>query len=152
MSIILGLNTNHSDSSACLVVNGKLIGAISEERLGKRLKSTSDFPHNAIYKLMDNFGFNLNDLTHIAISRNSKANLFARFKYSITNPSVLNSSVKEYFRRQRSINQDSLVKLVSISLNTDPSTFSGKVIYVEHHLAHIASSYYLSNFDKCSFQ
>ena len=41
MSIILGINKDHSDSSACLLINGKLVGAVAEERLGKRLKHDS---------------------------------------------------------------------------------------------------------------
>ena len=31
MSIILGLNCNHADSSACLIKNGELVAAISED-------------------------------------------------------------------------------------------------------------------------
>jgi carbamoyltransferase len=39
MSAILGLNAFHADSAdsaACLVVDGKLVGAVAEERLGTR--------------------------------------------------------------------------------------------------------------------
>ena len=43
MSIILGLNCYHADSSACLIVNGKLEFAIEEERLNRK-KHTSDLP------------------------------------------------------------------------------------------------------------
>ena len=35
MSVILGLNAFHADSSACLVVDGELVAAAEEERLGK---------------------------------------------------------------------------------------------------------------------
>ena len=45
--IILGLNFFSHDSSACLVVDGKLITAIEEERLN-RDKHTRAFPLNAI--------------------------------------------------------------------------------------------------------
>ena len=43
MSIILGINKDHSDSSACLLINGQLVGAIAEERL-KKNKHDSSFP------------------------------------------------------------------------------------------------------------
>ena len=43
MFIILGINKDHSDSSACLLIDGKLIGAVAEERLGKRLKHIHHF-------------------------------------------------------------------------------------------------------------
>ena len=52
MSIILGINKDHSDSSACLLIDGKLIGAVAEERLGKRLKHDSSFPKNSIKWLL----------------------------------------------------------------------------------------------------
>ena len=48
MSIILGINKDHSDSSACLLIDGKLIGAVAEERLGKRVKHDPSFPINSI--------------------------------------------------------------------------------------------------------
>ena len=35
MSIILGLNCNHADSSACLIKDGELIIAIEEERINR---------------------------------------------------------------------------------------------------------------------
>ena len=45
--IILGLNYYYHDSTACIVVDGKLIAAIEEERLS-RDKHTQAFPNNAI--------------------------------------------------------------------------------------------------------
>ena len=45
--IILGVNTYHADSSACLIINGKLVAAIEEERLN-RIKHYAGFPSKAI--------------------------------------------------------------------------------------------------------
>ena len=36
---ILGLNLNHADTSACIIVNGKIIAAIEEERFVTNLLS-----------------------------------------------------------------------------------------------------------------
>ena len=47
MSVILGLNFHHADSAACLLVDGRLVGAVAEERLGDRLKHSPAFPENA---------------------------------------------------------------------------------------------------------
>ena len=38
MNAILGFNAFHADSAACLVVEGQLVGAVAEERLGDRQK------------------------------------------------------------------------------------------------------------------
>ena len=37
MSVVLGLNFHHADAAACLLVDGRLVGAVAEERLGDRL-------------------------------------------------------------------------------------------------------------------
>ena len=60
MSIILGINKDHSDSSACLLIDGKLIGAVAEERLGKRIKHDSSFPKNSIKWLVNTSGLKFN--------------------------------------------------------------------------------------------
>ena len=36
MKIILGINANHADSSACILINGNLIAAIEEERINNK--------------------------------------------------------------------------------------------------------------------
>ena len=42
MKAILGINANHADSSACLILNGKIVAAIEEERLN-RIKHFSGY-------------------------------------------------------------------------------------------------------------
>ena len=44
---ILGLNTYHADTSACILIDGKLIAACEEERFS-RVKHFSGFPINSI--------------------------------------------------------------------------------------------------------
>ena len=43
MSIILGINCNHADSSACIIRNGELLFAIEEERIN-RIKHWAGLP------------------------------------------------------------------------------------------------------------
>ena len=86
MNVILGINAFHADSAACLVVDGILIGAIAEERLGARLKHTSEFPANAIRRLLESAHLRLSDITHVAIARDANANLINKVNYVIKNP------------------------------------------------------------------
>jgi carbamoyltransferase len=44
---ILGLNAYHADSAACLIVDGKLIAAVEEERF-RRIKHWAGLPTKAI--------------------------------------------------------------------------------------------------------
>ena len=62
MSIILGINCFHTDTSACLIKNGKLVFAIEEERLNRE-KHTSKFPILSItgIPLLLNTSFNENE-------------------------------------------------------------------------------------------
>ena len=47
MSVILGINCLHADSSACLIKDGKLLFAIEEERINRE-KHSSDLPVQSI--------------------------------------------------------------------------------------------------------
>ena len=80
MRVILGLNLNHADTSACLLVDGLLAGAVAEERLGKRIKHSSEFPINAIKYLLSDNGISLKDVDCVAIARNPRANM-QKLKY-----------------------------------------------------------------------
>ena len=49
MSVILGLNAFHGDSSACLMIDGEVKVAIEEERI-RRIKHWAGFPLLSIKK------------------------------------------------------------------------------------------------------
>ena len=48
--ITLGINSNHADSSACIIINNELVVAIEEERFN-RIKHWAGFPKNSIFLL-----------------------------------------------------------------------------------------------------
>lgn len=143
MKIILGINCFHADSSACLLIDGQLIGAIAEERLGPRIKHDSSFPINSINYLLSSNNLNLADVDIIALPRNTKSNLIAKFFYVLKNPLSSWGAVNEHFYRtfnsKKEIDQFGLFFKKKLKF---------KIYNIEHHLAHIASSYYLSPYDK----
>jgi carbamoyltransferase len=53
-TVVLGLNSAH-DAAACLLINGELVVAVSEERLS-RVKYHKGFPHRAIQYCLDAAG------------------------------------------------------------------------------------------------
>ena len=83
--IILGINSYHADSSACLLVNGKLVGAISEERLGKRVKHDSSFPINAIKFLLNSNKIGAEDIDYISIGQDKSKNILEKSIYGLKN-------------------------------------------------------------------
>jgi len=145
MIVILGLNLFHADSSACLVVDGNLVGAVAEERLGQRFKHSSAFPENAVRRLLQDAGLRLSDVTHVAVARDSTANYLAKALYVVRHPVEMASTFFYNLQRKRKV--QSISKLLAAACREDPETLSFDLVGVEHHLAHIASAYFLSPFE-----
>ena len=72
-SIILGINAYHADAAACIVRYGKL--AAEEERF-RRIKHWAGFPAQAVKYCLREAGIDLDDVTHVAVNRNNRANSF----------------------------------------------------------------------------
>jgi carbamoyltransferase len=148
MTAILGLNAFHPDSAACLVIDGKLVGAVAEERLGARNKHTMSFPENAIRWLLDDARLRLSDISHVAVARAPSANVMAKAGYALANPRVGLGAAARFFSRQKETSV-TLKNLPEIC-GEDPARCKYEIYNVEHHLAHIASAYYLSDFDSAA--
>ena len=146
MSIILGINKDHADSSACLLIDGKLIGAVAEERLGNRIKHDSSFPVNSIRWLITTAGIKYSDIDIIASPNNALLNLPYRLLHALNfNKLELLKIFKNKIFRKSSI-QKEILKL-ALENNENKNNLRYKIYKVEHHLAHIASAYYLSKFE-----
>jgi len=146
MTVILGYNAFHADSAACLVVDGKLTGAVAEERLGNRQKHSPAFPANAIRHLLADAGLRLRDVTHVATARDPSANKAAKMAYVARNPLQAAGAVVEHVSRNRRTR--SMVDQLAEVCNEDPAFVKFESVGVEHHLCHIASAYFLSPFEK----
>ncbi len=146
MTVILGFNAFHADSAACLVIDGKLQGAVAEERLGERHKHSPAFPANAIRRLLTDAGLSLSDVTHVAMARDPKANYAAKMAYVASRPVKAFGAVFEHFRRN--VQTKSTLEQLAEVCDEDPDKVKFTTVEVEHHLAHIASAYYLSPFDE----
>lgn len=145
MSVILGINMHHADSAACVLVDGKLRSAVAEERLGERMKHSPAFPINAILCVLREAGARLKDVTHLAVARNPQANYGAKMSYVLHRPVRSAGAVFEHLRRRRS--SGNIRQRLATACDEDPRDAHFRVVNVEHHLAHIASAYYLSSFE-----
>jgi carbamoyltransferase len=79
---ILGINAYHGDASAALFVDGQLVAAVEEERF-TRVKHDTSFPHRSIRFCLDEAGLRPEDLDHLALSRNPRANLGKRLAHAV---------------------------------------------------------------------
>lgn len=144
--LVLGLNMFHSDSSAALIQDGEVVFAAAEERIN-RVKHFGGFPAQAIQKCMDAAGAKLADIDHVAIGRDRDANLTQKVKYALTNPDKILNFIK---MRQRRAAMGDLKQLFAQELHADPAAIRFEEHGVEHHLAHIASAYYCSGWEKAA--
>ena len=145
MSVILGLNAFHADAAACLLIDGKLVGAVAEERLGERFKHSPEFPENAIRWLLADNGLRLRDVTHVALPRNTRANRGAKAAWIAANPRPGVAAAMEHLRRGKKTT--SMLDRLAAACDEDPAMVRFRTVDVEHHLSHIASAYYCSPFE-----
>lgn len=146
MTVILGFNAFHADSAACLVVDGQLVGAVAEERLGDRQKHSPAFPGNSIRRLLSEAGLRLLDVNHVAMARDPKANQAAKLSYVAQHPLKAAGAVAEHLIRNR--RTKGTIQQLAEFCDEDPEKVRFETVVVEHHLAHIASAYYLSPFEE----
>ena len=74
MKIILGLNANHADSSACIFIDGKLIFAVEEERIN-RVKHWAGLPLKSVNECLKFTQLKPKDITDIAINTSPLSNI-----------------------------------------------------------------------------
>lgn len=145
MTAILGLNAFHPDASACLVIDGKPVGAVAEERLGARRKHTADFPAHAVRWVLEDNGLTLKDITHVAMGRLSSANRAAKARYLLAKPGNAVNAVTGFLKRRSATR--SLPEMLADVCDVDPASVTAQTHFVEHHVSHIASAYYCSPFE-----
>ena len=80
MKIILGINANHADSSACIVSKDKIIAAVEEERLN-RIKHFSGYPIKATQECLNISNLKSTEITDIAFNTKPSSNLIAKSSF-----------------------------------------------------------------------
>lgn len=145
MSVILGINAYHPDSSACVLVDGVLKAAIAEERLGKRQKHIAGFPALAIRKVMELAGVSIKDVNWVAFGHNNNANLHKKVLHVLSNPLHSFKAVMAHLNRRGKSGSFNQQLASECGFELDQCRF--QVYGVEHHLAHAASSFFVSPFE-----
>lgn len=148
MSLILGLNAYHPDSSACLLSDGKLVAAVADERLGERLKHRAGFPSHAIASVLKAAGASLRDVEFVAMGRDANANTQAKIGHVLRNPLKSARGVVTHLQRRGTLR--SLQEQVAEACGSSAGDCHFKTVMVEHHLAHVASSFYASPFERAA--
>lgn len=144
--LILGLNMFHADASAAIVVDGEVKFAIAEERLNRH-KHFGGFPALAVKSCLDAVGAKITDVDHVAVGQDSDANLIKKVQYALSNPAKILNFIK---LRQRKEAMRDVRSLLSKALDIDREQLKFQEHHLEHHIAHIASAYYCSPWEKAA--
>lgn len=140
-TIILGINAYHGDSSACLVVDGKLVAAAEEERF-RRIKHWAGFPSMAIRYCMEEQGIGIKDVDIVAINQDAKAHFGKKLAYlALRRPSL--SFVMDRIRNKK----ERLSVLDELAREFPGMSIKAKLQNIEHHVAHLASAHLCSPFE-----
>src|SRR3954447_19489911 len=144
--LMLGLNMFHADASAAIVQDGEVVFAITEERLN-RIKHYAGFPALAIEACLEAVGAKITDVDHVAVGQDSDANLAKKVQYALANPAKILNFIR---LRQRKQALRDLRSLLATELDLNGRQLRFQEHHVEHHIAHIASAYYCSPWEKAA--
>jgi carbamoyltransferase len=144
--LILGLNQFHADASAAIVQDGEVVFAIAEERLN-RVKHYAGFPALAVKACLDAVGARITDVDHVAVGQDSDANLTKKVQYALANPAKILNFIR---LRQRKEAMRDVRSLLAMALGVDRKELRFQEHHLEHHIAHIASAYYCSPWERAA--
>jgi len=142
--LILGINAYHAEASAALIQDGRLIAAAEEERFS-RIKHVAGFPAEAIRYCLQAGGVTPGQLSGIALSRNPAAHPAVKLKAALRR-GLFSAGVRDRAAALARIR--SLRETLAETLGVSASTLTAPIHFIEHHQAHIASSYYPSGWEE----
>jgi carbamoyltransferase len=143
MSAILGLNAYHGDAAAALVIDGELVAAAEEERFN-RIKHVAGFPSLAAEWCLAEGGIRPEDLDHLAVSRDPRANVGQKLLRTIRHGA---SARYLKARLQNAAKVRDVKTALADSLGVERDALRAQVHNVEHHQAHVASAFFVSPFE-----
>ena len=142
MTTILGLNAYHGDSSAALLKDGALAGAVEEERYN-RIKHWAGLPSLAAQQVLAMGG--VDRVQHLAISRDPKARFADKLKRIALRPGSWKQAAN------RAFNSAKLTQLPADLLQQGVGAVKdAEFHFVEHHRAHLASAFFVSPFEEAA--
>ncbi|HUJ81798.1 MAG TPA: carbamoyltransferase N-terminal domain-containing protein, partial [Candidatus Acidoferrales bacterium] len=141
--IILGINAYHANASAAIVVDGRLVAAVEEERLN-RVKYAAGFPAQAIRFCLGQAGVKLTDVDHIAVPRDPWARVGTKLRYALRMPRFAIERAR-VLKKFAGIRED-----LAAAFEVDAASIRAQFHRIEHHAAHMASAFFVSPFEKAA--
>ncbi|MHB8640565.1 MAG: carbamoyltransferase family protein [Candidatus Acidiferrales bacterium] len=141
--IILGINAYHANASATIIVDGRLVAAVEEERLN-RVKYAAGLPVQAIQYCLHAAGVKLCEVDHIGVPRDPWARLGTKLRFALRMPRFA-------LERARVLTRFAGMKEeIASAFDTDPQSVRAQFHRIEHHQAHLASTFFVSPFESAA--
>ncbi len=137
---ILGISSGYHDSAAALIRNGEVIGAVEEERF-TGIKHDSAFPINAIKWLLESENISGTNIDTVCFYENPKLKL-ERIQKSTKRGGIF----REVHRQEILYRNKQAYK--SVEKEIKKLFPNSNLFYSEHHLSHLAYSFYTSPYER----
>jgi len=139
--IQLGLSAFYHDSAAALVIDGKVVFAIEEEKLSG-IKHDNSFPFKAIEACLSHAQITIDEVDMVCWYE------VPNIKYDRVSKTLGKRWIKYFktwnkFKKEFKATQGNLKKYIKDAIGYD-----GVITFTKHHLSHLALSFYTSPFDK----
>lgn len=151
-----GINKHYllgHDAAAAVLVDGRLVAAVEEERLNRE-KKTTDFPVNAIDWCLEEAGITFDEVDLFAFPWNWTAQVLDEILDGIRSSSApeaakeqLLADITDLF--DEVVSHDAI--LADFEARTGHRPDPAKVRFVPHHLAHATTGYYLAGMKDSAF-
>ena len=142
--IVLGISAFYHDSAAVLIVDGKVVAAVQEERFS-RIKHDSGFPNRAINYVLHSQALKIKDVELIAyyekpyLKLHRLISVFARH------------APRGFGNFMKAMGSQLDGKLFVSSIIKRELDYYGPVFWSRHHASHAASTFYPSPFESAAF-
>src|SRR5215204_6355775 len=162
---VLGINAYHGDAAAAIIRDGELIAAVEEERFNRR-KHCAGFPTESVKYCLSAAGVPIEGVEHIGISRDPSAHLHKKVLFAAQRAAKqfagagrggdeAGKSGRGIFgqisdRLSNSAKVRDLKEDLARALGVTKNAIGAKIHNVEHHRAHLASSFYVSPFERAA--
>ena len=141
---VLGISCFYHDAAVCILKNGGVVAAASEERFTRK-KHDSDFPKNALAFCLKQAGVEAKDLTAVGFYDKP----FLKFERILqTYLQVFPRGFKSYLMAMPVWMRQKLWTRREIEKNLEG--YEGEVLFIDHHLSHAASSFMVSPFKEAA--
>jgi len=148
VKIILGISAFYHDSAATILINGKIIAAVQEERFTRK-KHDSRYPYNSVEFVLKYANIKLNDVDKIIFFEKP----FLKFERLLeTYVAFAPKGFKSFCMAMPLWLKDKLFqkKMLFDELKKHDTNFKdeNKIFFSDHHLSHAASAFFPSPFDE----